>query len=59
MLNLVPFVSVDRMMKLVHRIGVERMLTDLAAAIEVKLAKNAAKYPVEKARGNAKKYTEL
>jgi len=34
MLNLVPFVSVDRMMKLVHRIGVERMLTDLAQAIE-------------------------
>lgn len=34
MLNLVPFVSVDRMMKLVHRIGVEQMLKDLAAAIE-------------------------
>ncbi|WP_434612222.1 ornithine cyclodeaminase [Tabrizicola sp. M-4] len=34
MLNLVPFVSVDRMMKLVHRIGVETMLTDLAKAIE-------------------------
>ena len=33
-LNVVPFVSVDRMMKLVHRIGVERMLTDLAQAIE-------------------------
>lgn len=32
---------------------------DLAKAIEVKLAKNAAKYPVEKARGNARKYTEL
>lgn len=32
---------------------------DLAAAIEAKLAKNAVKYPVEKARGNAKKYTEL
>ncbi len=34
MLNLVPFVSVDRMMKLVHRIGMEPMLTDLAQAIE-------------------------
>ena len=34
MLNLVPFVSVDRMIKLVHRIGVETVLTDLAAAIE-------------------------
>lgn len=32
---------------------------DVAAAIEAKLAQNAAKYPVEKARGNAKKYTEL
>ena len=32
---------------------------DLAAAIEAKLAKNAAKYPVEKARGKATKYTEL
>ena len=32
---------------------------DLAKAIEAKLAKNAAKYPVEKARGSAKKYTEL
>ena len=32
---------------------------DLAAAIDAKLAKNAAKYPVEKARGSAKKYTEL
>jgi NTP pyrophosphatase (non-canonical NTP hydrolase) len=32
---------------------------DLARAIEAKLAKNAAKYPVEKARGSAKKYTEL
>lgn len=32
---------------------------DLAAAIEAKLAKNALKYPVEKARGRADKYTEL
>jgi NTP pyrophosphatase (non-canonical NTP hydrolase) len=32
---------------------------DLAAAIEAKLAKNAAKYPVEKAKGRANKYTEL
>ncbi len=32
---------------------------DLAAAIEAKLGKNAAKYPVEKARGRAVKYTEL
>ncbi len=32
---------------------------DLADALRRKLVKNAAKYPVEKARGNAKKYTEL
>ena len=32
---------------------------DLAAAIEAKLAANAKKYPVEKARGWADKYTEL
>ncbi len=34
MLNLVPFVSVDHMMKLVHHIGVEAMLTDIASEIE-------------------------
>lgn len=32
---------------------------DLAAAIERKMAANAKKYPVEKARGRADKYTEL
>lgn len=32
---------------------------DLAAAAREKIAKNAAKYPVEKARGNAAKYDEL
>ena len=32
---------------------------DLARAIEAKLAKNNAKYPVEKARGRSDKYTEL
>ena len=30
----VPFVSVDHMMKLVHHIGVEKVLTDIAAYIE-------------------------
>jgi ornithine cyclodeaminase len=30
----VPFVSVARMMELVHRIGIEPMLVDLAARIE-------------------------
>ena len=34
MLNLVPFVSVDHMMRLVHHIGLARMLTDIAAEIE-------------------------
>lgn len=33
-LNLVPFVSVDHMMKLVHRIGIERFLIELATYIE-------------------------
>jgi NTP pyrophosphatase (non-canonical NTP hydrolase) len=32
---------------------------DLSAAIEAKMAANAAKYPVEKARGRSDKYTEL
>jgi dCTP diphosphatase len=32
---------------------------DVAAAIEAKMAGNAIKYPVEKARGRADKYTEL
>jgi dCTP diphosphatase len=32
---------------------------DLAAAMEAKMAANALKYPVEKARGRAEKYDEL
>lgn len=32
---------------------------DLIEAIDAKMAKNAAKYPVEKARGSNRKYTEL
>ena len=32
---------------------------DLSAAIEAKMAANARKYPVEKAKGRADKYTEL
>ena len=32
---------------------------DLAAALEQKLAKDAEKYPVEKSRGRAEKYTDL
>lgn len=32
---------------------------DLAEAIKQKLKKNALKYPIEKARGSAKKYTSL
>ena len=32
---------------------------DLAAVIEAKMTTNAKKYPVEKARGRADKYTEL
>ncbi|ANK76597.1 ornithine cyclodeaminase [Ensifer adhaerens] len=33
-LNVVPFVSVDHMMKLVLKVGIDRFLTDLAATIE-------------------------
>lgn len=32
---------------------------DISASIEAKMAANAAKYPVEKARGRSDKYTEL
>jgi NTP pyrophosphatase (non-canonical NTP hydrolase) len=32
---------------------------DVSAAIETKMAANAKKYPVEKSRGRADKYTEL
>lgn len=32
---------------------------DVVDAAYKKLAKNTAKYPIEKAKGNAKKYTEL
>lgn len=37
----------------------ERTGFDLAQAGSAKIEKNAVKYPVEKARGSAKKYTEL
>ena len=37
----------------------EHLDIDLADAFVRKMAKNAKKYPVEKARGSAKKYTEL
>ncbi len=32
---------------------------DVAAAIETKMAANARKYPIEKAKGRSDKYTEL
>jgi len=37
----------------------EKAGIDLAAAAWDKMAANAAKYPADKARGNARKYTEL
>lgn len=37
----------------------EHAEVDLAKAFAAKMKKNRAKYPVEKARGSAKKYTEL
>lgn len=39
---------------LAHDLGI-----DLTAAFEAKMAQNERKYPVEKARGSNKKYTEL
>ena len=39
---------------LAHDLGV-----DLSAAFAAKMARNAEKYPVAKARGSSKKYTEL
>jgi NTP pyrophosphatase (non-canonical NTP hydrolase) len=37
----------------------DKLNVDLAAAAAEKLQLNAEKYPVDKARGNAKKYTEF
>ena len=37
----------------------DNMKIDLSDAISEKLDKNAEKYPVNKAKGSAKKYTEL
>lgn len=37
----------------------DRLDVDLPAAARRKMALNAAKYPVEKSRGSARKYTEL
>ncbi len=37
----------------------ERAGIDLEAAARAKMALNAVKYPVDKARGNARKYTSL
>lgn len=32
---------------------------DISTAVEAKIAKNKAKYPIEKAKGRSEKYTEL
>lgn len=37
----------------------DKLDVDLLEGARDKIAKNAEKYPVEKARGNAKKYTDL
>lgn len=37
----------------------DRLSVDLPAVAREKIKKNAAKYPVEKARGNSRKYTDL
>ena len=38
---------------------VDALDLDIKGIIRDKMVKNAAKYPVEKSRGNAKKYTEF
>jgi len=37
----------------------DRLDVDLLAAAHAKIARNAEKYPIEKARGSARKYNEL
>ena len=37
----------------------DRLGVDLEPAVEAKIRVNAAKYPVEKSRGSAKKYSQL
>lgn len=37
----------------------EKLDIDLESAVKAKLKKNAEKYPVELAKGNSKKYTDL
>lgn len=37
----------------------DRLSVDLPAVAREKIKKNAAKYPVDKARGNSRKYTDL
>ena len=37
----------------------DRLGVDLEPAVEAKILANAAKYPVEKSRGSAKKYSQL
>ena len=37
----------------------DRLSVDLPAVAREKIKKNAAKYPIEKARGNSRKYTEF
>ena len=37
----------------------EEYKIDLLAEVEKKIAKNAAKYPIEKSKGSSKKYTDL
>lgn len=55
-LNIVPFVSVDNMMKLVHRIDIERFLTELAGEIETDFRRwekfdKVARIPAHSAEG--------
>lgn len=37
----------------------DKLEVDLISAARIKIGTNAQKYPIEKCRGSAKKYTEL
>lgn len=41
------------LLRIINKTGI-----DLEEAVRLKMAKNKAKYPVDKARGNARKYTD-
>ena len=47
----------DRLLYLIHL--ADKLDIDLLAAVQNKIKLNGQKYPIDKSRGNAKKYTEF